>query len=114
MLQGLLIIDTGSDPRYQGRTFSSSVVLGICGGWLWTSGKIANTSMAKDCWRWWTRRPRIDWFNMIVKSLIHYELEKKTKDCWRGTAPVNDAIFGDPVQKAEAMAFRRAFEGIFF
>ncbi|CAL5378203.1 unnamed protein product [Camellia sinensis] len=45
--------------------------------------EIANTSMAKDCWRWWTRRPRIDWFNMIVKSLIHYELEKKTKDCWR-------------------------------
>ncbi|CAL5420711.1 unnamed protein product [Camellia sinensis] len=83
MLQGLLIIDTRSDSRYQGRTFSSSVVLGIYGGRLWTSGKIANTSMAKDCWRWWMRRPTIDWFNMIVKSLIHYELEKKTKDYWR-------------------------------
>ncbi|XP_028062261.1 DNA repair RAD52-like protein 1, mitochondrial [Camellia sinensis] len=31
-----------------------------------------------------------------------------------GTAPVNDVGYGDPVQKAEAMAFRRAFEGILF
>ncbi|CAL5328313.1 unnamed protein product [Camellia sinensis] len=67
----------------EGKNREDEEVLGIYGGRLWTSGKIANTSMAKDCWRWWTRRPRIDWFNMIVKSLIHYELEKKTKDCWR-------------------------------
>ncbi|KAL7164532.1 hypothetical protein ACSBR2_040437 [Camellia fascicularis] len=85
-------------------------VLGICGGRLWTSGKIANTSMAKDCWRWWRRRPRIAVVVMSIFLMSRKNIYKEST----GTAPVNDAIFGDPVQKAEAMAFRRAFEGIFF
>lgn len=46
-------------------------------------------------------------------SLLFCVFDKIYKES-TGTAPVNDAIFGDPVQKAEAMAFRRAFEGIFF